>query len=114
MDMNIGKNIRFYRELKKMTQKQFADAMGYDNHTTITKIEQGQRDVPMSKLGEMARILGVSPAAFFHDVPATDYVEYIENIRRLEDEDPEKLRIIREMLGMPEKKNVTESTKAIG
>jgi len=116
MDYQIGKNIRFYRKLSGMTQKEFADALGYDNHSTITKIEQGKRDVPMSTVAQMATVLHVSPAVFFRDIPEADYIEYIEAIRKLEAEDPEKLRVIREMLGMTslKKESASDSSKAAG
>lgn len=113
MDYRIGKNIRFYREMAGMTQKQFADALGYDNHSTITKIEGGKRDVPISKVAEMARVLRVSPAVFFRDIPEADYLDYIEHIRALEEKDPEKLRVIREMLGMSSEKKEAQPSSSV-
>ena len=113
MDYRIGKNIRFYREMAGMTQKQFAEALGYDNHSTITKIEQGKRDVPISKVAEMARVLHVSPAVFFRDIPEADYLDYIEHIRALEEKDPEKLRVIREMLGMSSEKKEAQPSSSV-
>lgn len=103
MDYQIGKNIRYYRELSGITQVDFAKMMGYENHTSITKIENGKRDVPLSKVAKMAEILNVNPAVFFKELPSPDYEEYIINIKRLEKEDPQKLRVIREMLGITEK-----------
>ena len=100
MKYRTGKNVKFYREQAGMSQREFAEALGYGDHSTITRFEQGKCDVPVSKIAEMARVLRVSPAVFFHDIPEADYVEYIQHIRELEEKDPEKLRVIREMLGM--------------
>ena len=107
----IGSNIRYYRRQAGITQVEFAKMLGYKNYTSITKIERGQRDVPLSTLAKMAEILGVSPGDFF-STPEVDYEEYLPYIRRLEQNDPEKLRIIREMLGMPSKK-ICRSIKEI-
>ena len=116
MQYRIGKNIRFYRELAGMSQKQFAEALGYNDRSTIARIELGDRDVPVSKVAEMAKVLRVSPAVFFHDIPEADYLDYIEHIRALEEKDPEKLRVVREILGMgaSKKESVSASSKAVG
>ena len=113
MQYRIGKNVRFYREMAGMSQKQFAEALGYNDRSTIARIELGDRDVPVSKVAEMAKVLRVSPAVFFRDIPEADYLDYIEHIRVLEEKDPEKLRVIREMLGMScEKKEALQSSSA--
>ena len=59
----IGSRIRHYRLLRGMTQKELANAVGYNAETsksTINKIEAGQRDVSQSRLPLFAEALGVS------------------------------------------------------
>lgn len=99
----IGSNIRYYRRKAGITQVELSKMLGYRNYTSISKIESGQNDVPLSVLARMAEILGVNPGDFF-DTPEERYYDYLPYIRRMEQNDPEKLRIIREMLGMPSKK----------
>jgi len=36
--------------------------MGYNHHSTITKVEAGRVDIPLSRLAQFAEILGVSEA----------------------------------------------------
>lgn len=55
-------NIRKYRELADMTQRELATACGYKDHTTIAKIEKGLVDISVGRLEQIAKILGVHPA----------------------------------------------------
>ena len=113
--MEIGANIRYYRKRAGLTQVEFSQLLGYKNYTSITKIENGKRDIPLSTVAKMAEILHVNPGVFFFPIPKSDYDEYLPYIEKTEKDDPEKLRIIREMLGMPAKKeSVSDSTSMIG
>lgn len=58
--MAIGKKIKQRRNELKWSQRELSDRMGYQNHSTITKIEAGQVDVPQSRIIQFAEVLGVS------------------------------------------------------
>ena len=58
----FGENIRKKRIELGITQEELATRMGYTNKSTITKIEQGSRDVPQNKIVKFAEALGTTPA----------------------------------------------------
>lgn len=59
---NFGERIRKIRMELGMTQEELATRMGYNSKSTITKIEQGKRDVPQNKIAKFAEVLGTTPA----------------------------------------------------
>lgn len=58
----VGQIIKQLREEKNMSQEELAFALGYKSRSSITKIENGDNDLPQSKVKEIAHILGTSPA----------------------------------------------------
>ncbi len=54
----VGKRIRLAREAALMTQKELADAVGYESNTAISLIESGKRRVQLSELEAIAKQLG--------------------------------------------------------
>ena len=60
--MNIGERIKLKRMEKGWSQRELCKRMGYSNHSTIGKIEAGKVDIPQSKVGKFAEVLGVSVA----------------------------------------------------
>lgn len=56
----FGERVKFYREKIGMTQEELAERMGYKHKSSITKIEKGIHDAPLSKVAELAKVLGVS------------------------------------------------------
>ena len=60
--MHIGERIKARRQALKMSQRQLAEKMGYKNHSVIARIEAGEVDIPQSRLGLFAEVLGVSHA----------------------------------------------------
>lgn len=59
--MTIGDRIKHRRKELKLTQRELADKLGYKDHTTITRIENGKVDLVQSKIVEFARALGCTP-----------------------------------------------------
>ena len=58
----IGRNIRYYRELKGWTLEELAERSGYEVSTkksSMSKIENGKYDIPTSRLYAIAKALGV-------------------------------------------------------
>ena len=60
--MTIGERIKKRRNELKLSQRELSNRMGYQNHSTITKIEAGKVDIPQSRIVQFAEVLGVSVA----------------------------------------------------
>lgn len=58
--MNIGDKIKQRRMELKWSQRDLAAKMGYSQHTTITRIENGKIDISQSKVVKFSEVLGVS------------------------------------------------------
>lgn len=58
--MTIGDRIRQRRNELKWSQRDLAAKMGYNNNSTITRIESGKVDIPQSRIVQFADVLGVS------------------------------------------------------
>ena len=64
MDMYlIGRRIRKRREELELSQDTLAKRMGYAHRSSVSKIENGERDFPVSVLCKFAQVLGVSLTA---------------------------------------------------
>lgn len=60
--MTLGEKVKIRREQIGMTQEELAKKMGYKSKSSITKIEKGERDLPQSKIKQIADCLGTSPS----------------------------------------------------
>ena len=60
--MKIGDRIRQRRNELGWSQRDLAAKMGYNNNSTITRIESGKVDIPQSRIVQFADVLGVSIA----------------------------------------------------
>ena len=60
--MHIGERIKARRLELGLSMRDLAKKMGYQNHSTISRIETGDVDLPQSKVSQFAEVLGVSPA----------------------------------------------------
>jgi len=60
--MTLGEKVKARREQIGMTQEELARKMGYKSKSSITKIEKGERDLPQSKIKQIADCLGTSPS----------------------------------------------------
>lgn len=54
--------IKNTRREKGLTQDELAKAVGYTSRAMISQIEKGQINLPQSKIVEIAKALGVTPA----------------------------------------------------
>lgn len=61
-NMTIGDRIRQRRNELMWSQRDLAAKMGYNNNSTITRIEAGKVDIPQSRIVQFAEVLGVSVA----------------------------------------------------
>lgn len=58
--MAIGARIKARRNELKLSQRELAARLGYNDHTTLTRIEAGKVDLSQSRLVQFADVLGVS------------------------------------------------------
>ena len=60
--MSIGKRIKNRREALGMSQEELATKLGYKSRSSINKIELEINDVTQSKIAQIAKALGTTPA----------------------------------------------------
>ena len=70
--MSLGKNIRKKRIALGLSQQKLADAMGYRNRSSITKIEKDQSPVTGGQLQRLAQILHTTVGYLANDEPETE------------------------------------------
>ena len=58
----VHKNIKKRRLELGMTQRELARLAGYENRSSIARIERGDHDLPQSKIEDIARALKVTPS----------------------------------------------------
>ena len=59
--MQMHESIKYYRELRGLSQDALAKLVGYNDRSSIAKIEAGQVDLSRSKIMAFAEALGVTP-----------------------------------------------------
>lgn len=59
--MTMGEKIKDRRKALGMTQQELAEKMGFKTRSHISLIEQGERNIPVNKIKELAKILDISP-----------------------------------------------------
>ena len=60
--MTTGEKIKQRRKELKWSLRELAERMGYNNHSTVARIESGKVDIPQSRIVQFADVLGVSVA----------------------------------------------------
>lgn len=58
--MTIGQRIKQRRTELRWSQRELAAKMGYNNNSTVARIESGSVDIPYSRVVQFADVLGVS------------------------------------------------------
>ena len=97
--IEFGRAIRLRREELGMSQEELAHKIGYKSKVSVTKIEKGQRDLPRSKIVDIAEALHTTPAALlgWEDAEGRDAIrkELHAIIDKLPDDRLEKiLRVV--------------------
>ena len=59
MLIEFGSRVKMLRKQKGMTMDELAEKAGYNSRSSISMIEAGKRDVPKSRIIDMANALGV-------------------------------------------------------
>lgn len=100
-----------------MNWKSFSSKIGIPYTTIMSWRNVDTDNMKLRTARQISDFFHVSLDYWFNDSADDSFIqyrEYIEKINYLEKKDPEKLRVIREMIGMTEKKPDSNSTKAIG
>jgi len=58
--MSIGQRIKQRRTELGWSQRDLAEKMGYNNNSTVARIENGKVDIPQSRIVKFSEVLGVS------------------------------------------------------
>lgn len=58
--MSIGQKIKQRRTELGWSQRDLAEKMGYNNNSTVARIENGKVDIPQSRIVKFSEVLGVS------------------------------------------------------
>jgi transcriptional regulator with XRE-family HTH domain len=75
--LELYKNIRKFRNELRMSQAELAKRTGYNDRSSIAKIERGDVDLPQSKIILFANALNVSPGELMGSVEDDDRVQNI-------------------------------------
>lgn len=72
--IQLYKNIKKLRKQNNWSQEELAKKMGYTDRSSISRIENGDVDLPQSKIMEFARVFDVAPG----DLMGWD--DFVENV----------------------------------
>lgn len=62
MSSSIGERIRELRLKNSFTMDELAKRVGYNSRASISRVEHGETDLPLSKVKDFAKALGTSSA----------------------------------------------------
>jgi transcriptional regulator with XRE-family HTH domain len=68
----FGRRVRGLRQARRMKQDTLAEALSYSSRTSISHIERGREDPPLTKILACAMELGVHPHELFLEEPHED------------------------------------------
>lgn len=60
--MDFGSRVKERREYLEMSQEELASLLGYSDKSSISKIENNQRDITRGKIVEFAKVLKTTPS----------------------------------------------------
>lgn len=72
----LNENIRKFRELRKLTQKQFAERLN-KSRNVISNWERGENSPDPDTVEQICKILEVTPNQIFGWEPCPDYERYV-------------------------------------
>ena len=104
--MTIGKRIKARRQELKLSQRELAARLGYNDHTTLTRIEADKVDLPQSRIEKIAEVLGVSIGYLMGwEEQPEDLGALAANVLR----DPALLKLVQEFMTLDEADRATAS-----
>lgn len=105
--MTIGQRIKARRQEMKLSQRELAARLGYNDHTTLTRIEAGKVDLPQSRIEKIAEVLGVSIGYLMGwDERPEDLGALAANVLK----DPALLQLVQDFMVLDEADRATVST----
>lgn len=78
----LNENIRKFRELRKLTQKQFAERIN-KSRNVISNWERGENSPDPDTVEQICKILEVTPNQIFGWEPCPDYERYLEKMNAI-------------------------------
>lgn len=84
--MVLGKNIRYLRKQKDMSQDKLAELLGYKSFTTIQKWESGVAEPPFKTLVKIADLFQVDVDTLANDDLSIEHSVHPDFILELEDD----------------------------
>lgn len=79
IESSIGKAIKFWRKIEGFDQKKLSDLLG-TSRAYVAKLETGHMGVSISRIGEMAVILGVSPYTIMRGIPNDEELDVLRDL----------------------------------
>lgn len=83
---SFGSRVRAYREKLEMSQRELGRRAGYvdgaNPASSISKIENGQMDIPQTKVADLAKALGVEPYDLILSPQVARLVKYAEAFQK--------------------------------
>lgn len=83
---DFGRRVRYYREKLGLSQRELGRRAGYvdgtNPATSISQIENGQRDISQTKVAELARALEVEPYDLIVSPQVSRLLKYAELIQK--------------------------------
>jgi len=96
----LGQNIKKYRKLRNLTQEQLAEAIGIEIRT-LSLIETGRSFISSKTLGNISKILNVTPASLFEAATFDDteriYKDLVKEIEIIKN-NPIKLKAAKSII----------------
>lgn len=110
--MNIGEKIKQRRMELGWSMRELSNRMGYLNHSTLSRIENGKVDLPQSRVVQFAEVLGTTVSYLMdwekvqkNNSTITDAVvrmrsdeDFLSVVESLMSLDDEKLHSVKQML----------------
>jgi transcriptional regulator with XRE-family HTH domain len=80
---NIARNnIKIYRKMRKMTQKELADALAV-THSSVSAWEIGKNSIDLERLNEICHVLGITLAELLSENLSTETAVLNEENKKL-------------------------------
>jgi len=115
--MNIGENIKAFRSIKKLSQKEVALTIGIDQ-AQYSRIESGKVEPTVSSLKKIADALNISVGDFFSDEKPVDInsfdADLIERLKLMTELDKEDLKSLCHIIDIAvNKKRLKDSLSSV-
>lgn len=81
----LNENIKKFRELRHMTQKQFSERLN-KSRNVISNWERGENSPDPDTIEQICKILSVTPNHLFGWEPCPDYERYLARLKRYQNE----------------------------